>query len=247
MLSQFYTTLCEFRIPSQFSSHRLLHSHFDKLDSHTSIKDLITFISGILRISTKYHIQQLREKCITIIHDKFPSTLSGCDDVIKRKIPYRPSEIDRIIPLARETNVPRVLPWAFYLCAQMRTEELLQNPVLSWHDKALCLAGKERLWEMRKTVTHTFLLDFHPAPTCISGCKLRMPDSFTAALEAIEVLRVTPHVLDEYTDWSNLRLCNRCQSFLQVQHKQGREKVWQSLPGFFHLGTWEEISKNQSC
>ncbi|KAF9525773.1 hypothetical protein CPB83DRAFT_908890 [Crepidotus variabilis] len=224
-----------------------LHSHFDKLDSQTNLKELISFISGILRISTKYNMQQIRAKCISIIQDKFPSTLAGCDDVLKRKLQYRPSEIDRIIPLARETNVPRVLPWAFYLCAQMAVSELLQNAALSWKDKALCLAGKERLWEMQKTVTHTFLLNFQNSPQCITGCKVRSPDTFKAAMDAIEVLRLTPHALEEYTDWPGLRLCIKCQIYVQTLHREGREKVWQLLPTFFHLGTWDEIFKDQSC
>jgi hypothetical protein len=223
------------------------YSHFDKIGLETNFKELISFISGILRISSKYNMQQIRNKCISMIQDKFPSTLAGCDDVLKRKLVYRPSEIDRLIPLARETNIPRVLPWAFYLCTQMGPEELLQNTVLSWKDKALCLAGKEALWEMRKTVTHSFLLRFVPAQNCSSGqCRVRMPD-YPEALDAFEMLRKSPHILEEYTDWAALRLCVGCRTFLQAQHRSGRERVWQLLPTFFHLGSWEEIFKEQGC
>lgn len=192
-------------------------------------------------------MQPIRNKCISMIQDKFPSTLAGCDDVLKRKLLYRPSEIDRLIPLARETNIPRVLPWAFYLCTQMGTDELLQNKVLSWKDKALCLAGKESLWEMRKTVTHNFLLHFACAPNCISNCRAPIPGSFAGALDVLEILRKSPHILEEYTDWISLGLCTRCQGFAQTQHRIGREKAWQLLPSFFQLGTWEEIFKDQSC
>jgi len=222
-----------------------LPSHFDNLRSDTSLTDLITFLSGILRVSTKYGMVQLRNKCISIIQDKFPSTLAGCDDVLKREIRYIPSEIVRVIPLARETNVPRVLPWAFYLCAQIGVDEVVQNTVLSWKDKTLCLAGKENLWELQKSTTHTFLLNFQPSPQCSTGCKVRMPDTFT--LEAIEGLRVAPHLLEEYKDWNALRLCAKCQAFAQGQHRDGREKVWGMLPSIFHLGTWDDIFKDQSC
>jgi len=192
-------------------------------------------------------MQQIRNKCISMIQDKFPSTLAGCDDVIRRKLLYRPSEIDRLIPLARETNIPRVLPWAFYLCTQMSPDELLKNTVLSWKDKALCLAGKESLWDMRKNITHSFILRFAPAPNCTTGCRSPMPNTFPEALEALESLRKTPHVLEEHLDWASLRLCIRCQTFLQIQHRNGRERVWQALPGLFQLGTWEDIFKEQSC
>ncbi|KAF8963105.1 hypothetical protein BDZ97DRAFT_1821782 [Flammula alnicola] len=219
--------------------------HFDKLKPDTSLSTLITFISGILRISTKYSMQQLRNKCITIIQEKFPSTLKGCDEVLTRGIQYVPSEIVRIIPLARETTVPKVLPWAFYLCAHISVDEILANSVLSWRDKALCLAGKERLWEMQKKQTHSFLLDFKQSPQCATGCQSRVPRGLK--LENIENLRVSPHPLEEYTDWKSLMLCNKCQAMAEAQHRDGREKVWQMLPSLFHLGTWDDICKDQNC
>ncbi|KAF8193314.1 hypothetical protein BJ912DRAFT_960647, partial [Pholiota molesta] len=188
--------------------------HFDKLKPDTSLAMLITFVSGILRISTKYSMQQLRNKCISIIQEKFPSTLRGCDEVLTRGIQYVPSEIVRIIPLARETTVPKVLPWAFYLCAHISVDEILTNTVLSWRDKALCLAGKERL-----------------CPQCQSSCQTRVSRS-SLRLENIETLRISPHPLEEYTDWKSLMLC---------------PKVWQMLPGLFHLGTWDDICKDQNC
>ncbi|CAA7267441.1 unnamed protein product [Cyclocybe aegerita] len=220
-------------------------SHFDKIAPETSLMELVTFISGILRISTKYGMLQIRQKCISIIQDKFPSMLAGCDNILRCKIQYMPSEIIRVIPLAREMNIPHVLPWAFYLCAQISVEELLENQMLSWQDKALCLAGKENLWEMQCTVTHTFLLNFWPSPHCSTGCKMRMPTTFT--LKDFESLRTSPHLLGEYQDWTGLRLCAKCQAFAQAQHQEGREKVWQKLPGLFHLGTWDDIFKDQSC
>jgi len=221
--------------------------HFDKVALETNFKELIMFISGILRISTKYNMQQIRNKCMSMIQDKFPSTLAGCDDVIKRKLLYSPSEIDRLIPLARETNIPHVLPWAFYLCTQMGPDDILKNTVLSWKDKALCLAGKECLWEAMKTLTHNFILRFTPAPYCTSNCRPRLPEAPSEALDVIEMLRKAPHVLEEYKDWAALRLCHKCQPFLQAQHRSGREKVWQSLPSFFQLGTWEDVMKEQGC
>lgn len=220
-------------------------SHFDKLKPDTNLSTLITFVAGILRISTKYSMQQLRNKCIAIIQAKFPSTLKGCDEVLSRGIQYVPSEIVRIIPLARETTVPKVLPWAFYLCAHISVDEILTNSVLSWRDKALCLAGKERLWEAQKKHTHPFLLDFKQCPQCTGACQTRVPRMLK--IENIENLRMSPHPLEEYTDWKSLMLCPKCQSVSEMGHRDGRERVWDALPSFFHLGTWEDICKDQNC
>ncbi|KAF8885885.1 hypothetical protein CPB84DRAFT_1788044 [Gymnopilus junonius] len=219
--------------------------YFDKIKPETNLSALIKFISGILRISTKYSMNQLRNKCISVIQDKFPSTLKGCDDVLSRGIQYVPSEIVRIIPLARETIVPKVLPWAFYLCTHIPVDEIMANNVLEWRDKALCLAGKEHLWEMQKTLTHTFLLDFKQSPTCTTGCQMRVPRNLK--LNDIESIRDSPHPLQEYTDWKSLMLCVKCQQAFEAQHKDGREKVWQMLPSIFHLGTWDDICKDQSA
>ncbi|KIM37361.1 hypothetical protein M413DRAFT_20350 [Hebeloma cylindrosporum] len=191
--------------------------HFDRIKPDTSLSSLITFLSGILRISTKYHMQGLRNKCITIIQDKFPSTLSGCDEI---------------------------LPWAFYLCTHISVNDILANSVLSWQDKALCLAGKERLWEMQKWHTHAFMLDFKQAPQCASNCSARIPRPLK--LENFEVMRINPHPLEEYKDWKTLNLCQRCQTMAETQHRNGREKVWQELPSLFHLGkSWDNICEDQ--
>ncbi|KDR78554.1 hypothetical protein GALMADRAFT_243974 [Galerina marginata CBS 339.88] len=218
--------------------------HFDQIKPDTSLRTLINFISGILRISTKYGMLQFRNKCISIIQDKFPSTLRGCDEVLTRGIQYVPSEIVRIIPLARATTVHMVLPWAFYLCAHISVDDILANDVLDWKDKALCLAGKEKLWEMQKVLTHSFLLDFKQAPSCSTGCQARVPRSLK--LNDIESLRINPHPLEEYTDWKSLNVCIKCQQVTEALHKEGREKVWQKLPSLFQLGTWDDVCKDQS-
>jgi len=222
-----------------------VHSHFDKLRPDSNLSSMINFVSGILRISTKYHMTQLRGKCIGIIQEKFPSTLAGCDSVLSKEIKYNPTEIVRVIPLAREANVPLVLPWAFYLCTHISVDDILSNTVLSWRDKALCLAGKERLWEMQKNKTHRFLFEFNPSVQCSSGCSLR--HYTTLDWRGAEALRIGPHPLEEYTDWKAFKICGKCLDMMVGQHKEGRQKVWDLLPSLFQLGTWEQISQEQTA
>lgn len=199
--------------------------HFDNLPPNADLTTLLTFLSGILRITTKYNMQQLRNKCIALLCQKFPSTLSGCDAVIAQQYQYTPSTIVRLIPLARENNIPEVLPWAYYICTQMSIPDLLANPVLSWQDKALCLAGKERLREARKTTTHPFLLDLTRSLQCSGGtCAtgLRRP---TANWRESEDQRSLPHPIVPYRDWTALGTCTRCTAVYEAQHRVEREKV----------------------
>ncbi|RDB26512.1 hypothetical protein Hypma_005667 [Hypsizygus marmoreus] len=49
-------------------------SHFDKLSPNADLDTILTFISGILRLSTKYYIRELRKRCLAILTARFPTT-----------------------------------------------------------------------------------------------------------------------------------------------------------------------------
>lgn len=217
--------------------------HFDDLPADADLSTLISFVSGILRISTKYNIRILRQKCITVLQTKFPSSLAGCDALIASGYKYASSNIVRAIPLARETNVPGILPWAFYISTNITRDAIIENPVLSWQDKALCLAGKDQLWEMQKSVTHRFFFEFTRSTGCHLACQSRLP--LKIQWKDTEELRRSPHPLHPFDDWASLVVCPKCLDLAQMQHQEGREEVWNSLPSVFHLGTWDEIHKDQ--
>ncbi|KAG6879269.1 hypothetical protein C0992_003944 [Termitomyces sp. T32_za158] len=217
--------------------------YFDKLPQDADLRKLLGFISGILKISTKYNLAKIRQKCIDILRDKFPTTLYGCDELVSSGYQYNATTVVSAIPLARETNVPEILPWAFYISTNIETDALLADPVLSWRDKALCLAGRSQLWERQKEDTHKFLFDFVKAPDCRHGCSLRLQQM---TWRHMEELRKRPHPLHEYDNWDSLGVCTSCLQRVQDQHARGREKVWNDLPKIFHLGTWNEIHQEQN-
>ncbi|KAG5350367.1 hypothetical protein C0989_011323 [Termitomyces sp. Mn162] len=140
--------------------------YFDELPQNADLRKLLGFISGILKISTKYNLTRIRQKCIDILQGKFPTTLSGCEELVSSGYQYNATTVVSAIPLARETNVPEILPWAFYISTNIDTDTLLADPVLSWRDKALCLAGKSQLWERQKEDTHKFLFEFARPSDC---------------------------------------------------------------------------------
>ncbi|GLB43813.1 hypothetical protein LshimejAT787_1403250 [Lyophyllum shimeji] len=219
--------------------------YFDTLRPDADLATLISFVSGILRISTKYNLIFLRKKCISILQTKFPSTLEGCDALLSSGYKYVSSTIVRAIPLARENNVPEILPWAFYISTNIDTDTLLDDPVLSWKDKTLCLAGKEQLWEMQKSLTHRFAFDFTKSHKCQHLCTSRLPCA-TMTWRQSEELRLSPHPLHEYDEWDTLKVCQHCLEQVQVQHRKGREEVWNSLPVIFRLGSWADIHLEQN-
>ncbi|KAF8640333.1 hypothetical protein AX17_000005 [Amanita inopinata Kibby_2008] len=221
--------------------------HFDNLSPQADLNTLITFISGILRLSTKYLMRHVRQKCISILQSKFPSTIHGCDALLASKYMYPSDAIVRAIPLARENHVPEILPWAYYISTHIPTDELLKDGCMGWKDKALCLAGKERLWEVQKSLTHAFLFTFDRSPGCISLCNQAFQLADRQTWKGFEVLRKSPHPLEPYTDWAAINTCKKCKEQMEKQHKLGREKVWELLPGIFELKIWKDLREDQGC
>ncbi|KAG6899398.1 hypothetical protein C0993_010594 [Termitomyces sp. T159_Od127] len=66
-------------------------SHFDNLPTGADLDVLLEFISGILRLSTKYFIPALRKRCISLLTARFPTTYE--DYMASSPRPYTPSII----------------------------------------------------------------------------------------------------------------------------------------------------------
>lgn len=215
---------------------------------------------------------KLRAKCIALLEAKFPSTLDGCLALLKSQFQYTPADIVRLITLASPShaNVPSVLPWAYYLCTHMEVDDVVQNDVLTWENKALVLAGKDKLWDALKTHSHKMLFQFIASPSCVSNCAHKITQQqtmppfgaqygnpvpsgpgckFTMTLDEAEELRKIPHPLEEYDSdrWKQSSVCARCFAHLGQVHREGRMKVWKELPTYFGLGSWETIQRVQAA
>jgi hypothetical protein len=207
---------------------------------------------------------KLRQKCISLLLIKFPNTFENCTQLLQSNSKYDSPEIIRLIRLARQTNVPEVLPWAYYLCTHMSVSDIMKNAILTWEDKALCLAGKERLWQAQKTYSNSVLFTFTPALQCASSCQTRLLNAVpgtnitgTGASSSLlmgmsfreaDEMRQSPHPLGEFDGWANLKqqICTRCMNHQVSLHKMGRQKIWDALPTYFELGSWEDIRRDQN-
>jgi hypothetical protein len=228
---------------------QLVSSHFDSLSANADLDTVITFVSGILRLSTKYAIQSLRQTCIGFLKAKFPTTFADYTTTASIRKPehHKSDALMRAMNLAHETSVLEILPYAYYCAARMRTERMLSHSStdISWRDKTICLVGRERLRIAMMSLSHSFLLAFQPAPSCRSFgfCSIaRGPHKEWHVLEASK----SPNPLKEYSRWDLLNVCNECVASAQAQHRAGREEVWKLLPDFFELSKWEELREIQN-
>jgi hypothetical protein len=157
----------------------------------------------------------------------------------------------RIVNLARETNVPELLPFAFYLCARLNPDLILKGTstdVLSWVDKAICFAGRDKLLNAQRTLTYSFFVDFKGSPSCVfypTMCSSVLPVKTRRTWERrvfVHVLALEPCTPTSFA----LQACAPCVKHAMLQHQDGRKQLWDMLPGIFQLGSWEDIRNTQN-
>ncbi|KIK02834.1 hypothetical protein K443DRAFT_96264 [Laccaria amethystina LaAM-08-1] len=223
-------------------------SHFNNLPPHSDLGTLVDFISGILRLSTKYVFHSLRRRCIFLLLSKFPTSFAAYDMKVASRTHERFSSdsIMRVIHLARENDVLQILPYAYYRVARVAGRRILKHKQsdIDWKIKAMCLVGGNRLRLATMKMSHSFLFNFRPSPLCqFRRCAhARGPHAEWRLLEDKKHLRP----LRKYTRWHYINVCPNCVAYCQLQHSNGR-KVWDKLPGFFGLRTWDELKSMQDA
>lgn len=200
----------------------------------------------MLRLSTKYMIVSLRQRCISIMKARFPTTFLDYSAMISHphRKHYKSDDLMRAVLLAQECNVREILPYAYYCVARMGlTRIVTDSPAdISWREKAVCLVGRERLRWAEMSLSHSFLFAFQPAPNCQTPqCALAHgPQKEWRVLEAARA----PNPLKLFVRWQAMNVCGECVAHAQSQHQAGREEVWQHLPVIFELSGWDELREN---
>ncbi|KAL0565030.1 hypothetical protein V5O48_017003 [Marasmius crinis-equi] len=229
-------------------------SHFDALQTPTADPStMLTFISGILRLSTKYLNPVLRTKCISILHSYIPTTLSAYDlyQTASSKRPrFKSDELMQCFRLAQETNVPTVLPYLFYCIARLSPQRIMKdsetNPSeISWRDKTIAMVGRERLRHAEMSMSHSFLLGFVPSPNCKSIFLCSAARGPHTAWHNLDGSGKGANPLKEFGKWKDLNVCDECVEFCKGQHEEGRKAVWMCLPALFEMERWEGLRERE--
>lgn len=124
--------------------------------SHCDIKTSdVTVVAGILRISIKYEVTELRRRSIDALRRAYPISLDRYHPA--RAVPHfnpaiSPARRLYVVDLLRETKVPALLPCALLFCCDNATEDILDGTTyngvhikLSTEDKRAVLMGHQRL------------------------------------------------------------------------------------------------------
>ncbi|KAJ3507996.1 hypothetical protein NLJ89_g5998 [Agrocybe chaxingu] len=109
--------------------------HFDTLPIDADLDTVMIFIGGILRLSTKYVVRYLRQRCISLLLTKLPPTFEAYEAKSALTSPpgnspaerYRSDTVMRAIRLAQDNNVLEALPYAYYCVSRFPHKRLLKD------------------------------------------------------------------------------------------------------------------------
>ena len=209
----------------------------------------------MLQLGKKYHIDTLRQDAIRRLAEYFPSELdsfrnaytdenvSYLDGFVGDALDIRPRNAIAVVVLAQQCNVPRFLPPAFYLCAQLEMDEILcgytdedgSHWELSKEDMKRCLLGQQAL-RLNSQKRDRFVLE---AKHCLT-CNTRNTQRCTTVLESYRKYWWDTGGDDSralyQSSWiANLGLCNSCLRHFSSKHDAVIKETWGDLAHCFDL------------
>ncbi|KII92010.1 hypothetical protein PLICRDRAFT_172166 [Plicaturopsis crispa FD-325 SS-3] len=232
---------------------------------------------SLLRTGSKLDIPDMREFAVEGLCHWYPPT--DCVDDDPRYDISPADEIAYDIPdwlciymvnMAREFEVPVLLPRALYYCAQLTIAQIFNGVErddgkvvkLRQPDIQRVIEGREKLIFARRHTVLGFLQKFTKDGRTFShwsGCKMEKQKGGDTCFGWLMRIHVDFNFSRaQETDAAALRplddsaytlirehLCSACQSTLGSEMHEGKEKVRQQLPLYFRLGPWSSINTCQ--
>ncbi|TFK50579.1 hypothetical protein OE88DRAFT_1631207 [Heliocybe sulcata] len=148
-------------------------------------------LSGALRISTKYEIPKLRDWAVSELLSRWPKEL---EELSTRGLPHAAEAIN----LARECDVPEILPAAFYALAIQKwhcyAEGGRSHVILGSVDLRRVISGREGLQDyLLQIVIDPLARSDNPPPPFCAAC--------VPHLERYWRERLTPNATSPYACW----------------------------------------------
>jgi hypothetical protein len=207
-------------------------------------------VAGILRLSTKYDVRYLRQRATRHLLNVYSATLDEWDQRNSAIIPAFSGRPLAVLCLAREVDIPILLPAAMYGCATSAFEILLDGATLrdgshielDWRDKRSCIVARSCLSDALLGRIFNFLLCSPPSGcsnwvTCAVG-KLK----HLRKLQAKSLKMAGLHVLSKrFLNGFEKDVCDSCYSTSHASFVAARRALWDDLPSIFGLPNWQEL------
>jgi hypothetical protein len=194
-------------------------------------------------------------EAVDVLNAAFPSTLKQYDDNGIQRIVFENSLYFDVVSLAREADIHRILPAAYYrYCEIFSFDEVLEGitrpdgtlSTLSVQDQQVIMRGWHRLLGMQPLYTFRWItLELQANAAWFTGCEARTPRNCTFARQQLlcnfYLMGSKCRALRSWDPAWELHMCDSCTKFCKAAHAHGRASVWWKLPLAFGLPDWNTM------
>ncbi|KAI0034626.1 hypothetical protein K488DRAFT_45007 [Vararia minispora EC-137] len=234
---------------------------------HRDISDFF-YVTGILRLATKYLVTRLREQAIRHLTETWPYTLQGHDAMVDRALSspsignasYPYVHPLHVLNASREANVSVTIPAVLYFLSIYPLADILRadHPKLlvvhpSAPSKSLVpdalkdytLMYQHRLQLMLEFI-HKTCGERSEDPNCAGvprQCKRGFAGLTYQLATALSVRTGVFHNMLQATNWIDAEstVCSTCKRAFRRDVLAQREKWWRELPAVVGLPDWEAL------
>ncbi|KAJ7757344.1 hypothetical protein DFH07DRAFT_884988 [Mycena maculata] len=230
-----------------------LRALFD-YESFEPLRTKTTFdiLAGIIRLSSKYQVDGLRQRALYRLSSVFPLTVAEYCDNTDESWTIPAAEWIRVVCFAREMTLDWILPIAMYRTSGYCTTAQLLHGIevkethveLSAEDKLKCI---EQSQSICRSVSE--IVDFLWNPVKIQGClqETICTENRVRARRMVEGWRIKkkwfPVKVWHTQNWKTLAVCTVCSASMKVTHQRALEKFWNGLPRRFGLPDWDALKQ----
>ncbi|KAH8828656.1 hypothetical protein DL96DRAFT_1013202 [Flagelloscypha sp. PMI_526] len=213
-------------------------------------------LSVMLRLGSKYNVQRLRDNAIRILREAFPDTLEDHDSHDSDLLSLAATLEFAWLAFSEEVDI--VLPLICYECHCLPEPVLMRDDTLkrmngdefkiSNEFKIFIAAGLISAFIEQTKLIFTWLKPTGSAlvPKCATKIRCRKAlDSLAQAYLCEDRTRENGlYILTNQPWWPpEPDFCSECIKMLEERHEEDRAKLWEALPTFFNLPSWENLRR----
>ncbi|KLO10993.1 hypothetical protein SCHPADRAFT_942395 [Schizopora paradoxa] len=212
----------------------------------------VVVITGLLVLSTKYDMPDIRKDVIKQLSRQYPSKLDALDNLggnapIKHRFRH---ETWAILRAVLKTGVTSMLPTIYYACSGYGMSALFDSypDFLDFQSLRTILEGRERLLNKLLQVLSTYV-------NASSDCLIQHGQG-RSYVEAVMYDPELHEFIEDNTDITSLsgkklleewpaRVCKECKGDVMRVVDEERRSVWESLPYCYELPDWTTEHSNE--
>ncbi|KAJ7075313.1 hypothetical protein C8R43DRAFT_910758 [Mycena crocata] len=239
--------LVELLLDSAEDVGHLLRVLYDPTFLHEATSLPFAVVAALIRLGRKYHFQNLLDSALRILTLDHPTTFEEFEAHKQSIIMSDPGIAFDIITLARENNVLRVLPYAYYR-AVIRHTQLFDGisrgdgtlAFLAPIDQRRCVLGREQLVtkQFQSGYPLGWLRKWNYGHDCTDSVQCA-EDRDSRLRYYLEVVKL--RVLSRYLEGT---ACAACERHTEQSMTAGQKKIWDEFPSIFGLLPWDELEND---